>query len=115
MRTHLKGINTIKRKLATGEVRTYYYHRATGKRLQGLPGSPEFLASIAAAEASTRQRDKGTLAGLIREFQQTAKWRRLAESTKAEYRRIFTFWEDQFGTCPYPALEDKAFRRAVIK
>jgi len=115
MRTHLKGINTVKRKLASGEVRAYYYHRATGQRLQGAPGAPEFLASIAAAEETTRKRDRGTLAGLIREFQQTAKWRRLAESTKAEYRRIFRFWEDRFGTCPYPALEDKAFRRAVIQ
>ncbi len=115
MRTRLKGINVIKRKLATGEVRTYYYHRATNTRLQGEPGSPEFLASIAAAVERSRKRDTGTLGGLIREFQQTSKWRRLAESTRAEYRRIFTFWEDKFGTCPYAALEDKGFRRAVIK
>ncbi|EEE44113.1 tyrosine-type recombinase/integrase [Roseibium alexandrii] len=115
MRTHLKGINIIRRRLATGEVRTYYYHRATNTRLQGEPGSPEFLSSIAAAVEQCRQRDAGTLGGLIREFQQTAKWRRLAETTQNEYRRIFKFWEDQYGTCPYPALEDKAFRRAVIK
>lgn len=115
MRTHLKGINIIRRRLATGELRTYYYHRATNTRLQGEPGSPEFLSSIAAAVEQCRQRDSGTLGGLIREFQQTAKWRRLAESTQSEYRRIFTFWEDQYGTCPYAALEDKAFRRAVIK
>lgn len=115
MRTRLKGINIVKRKLATGEVRTYYYHRATNTRLQGEPGSPEFLSSIATAVEQSRQRDAGTLAGLIREFQQTAKWRRLAPSTQKEYRRIFQFWEDTYGTCPYPALEDKAFRRAVIK
>ncbi|WP_417667757.1 tyrosine-type recombinase/integrase [Roseibium sp.] len=115
MRTRLKGINVIRRKLATGEMRTYYYHRATNTRLQGQPGSAEFLSSIAAAVESARSRDSGTLAGLIRDFQKTSRWRRLAESTQGEYRRILTFWEDKFGTCPYPALEDKAFRRAVIK
>ncbi|MGS4887047.1 tyrosine-type recombinase/integrase [Roseibium sp. MB-4] len=115
MRTRLRGINVIRRKLATGEVRTYYYHRATNTRLQGQPGSAEFLASIATAAESARCRDSGTLAGLIRDFQKTSRWRRLAASTQSEYRRIFQFWEDKFGTCPHPALEDKAFRRAVIK
>ncbi|MEP1931975.1 MAG: tyrosine-type recombinase/integrase [Roseibium sp.] len=115
MRTRLRGINVIRRKLATGEVRTYYYHRATNTRLQGQPGSAEFLASIATSAESARCRDSGTLAGLIRDFQKTSRWRRLASSTQTEYRRIFKFWEDKFGTCPHPALEDKAFRRAVIK
>jgi len=115
MRARLKGINIIRRKLATGESRTYYYHRATNTRLNGEPGSPEFLASIAAAVEKTRKRDHGTLGGLIREFQQTSRWRRLASSTRTEYQRILGFWEDKYGTCPHPALEDKAFRRAVIK
>lgn len=75
MRARLKGINTIKRKLAGGDVATYYYHRATGARLDGLPGSPEFLASIAKAEEQSRKRDTGTLAGLMREFEETSKWR----------------------------------------
>lgn len=115
MRTRLKGINTIRRKLASGEVVMYYYHRATGARLDGEPGSPEFLASIAKAVEASRKRDTGTLAGLMREFEETAKWRRLADSTRSEYRRIFKFWEEKYGTCPHVALEDKAFRRDVLK
>nr|WP_278437284.1 tyrosine-type recombinase/integrase [Brucella anthropi] len=115
MHARLKGINTIKRKLASGVVETYYYHRATGERLKGVPGSPEFIASIAAAELKMRSRDSGTLDGVIREFEETAKYRRLAESTKKEYRRIFTFWSDKFGTCPLAGLEDKGFRRDVLK
>ena len=58
------GINVVRAKLATGQIKTYYYHRATGMRLAGLPGSPEFLASFAAAEQSQLQRNAGTLAGL---------------------------------------------------
>lgn len=115
MRVKLEGINTIRRRLASGELRTYHYHRATGARLAGAPGSPEFIASIAEAEKNARTRDAGTLAGLLREFEDTTKWRKLADSTRLEYRRVFQFWEDKYGTCPFPALEDKAFRRAVLK
>jgi integrase len=115
MHARLKGVNPVKRKLASGKEVIYYYHRATGARLRGEPGSPEFLASIAAAEASSRNRSQGTLSGVIREFEATAKWRKLAESTRTEYRRVMTFWEDLYGTCPHAALEDKAFRRDVLK
>lgn len=115
MHARLKGINKITRRLASGELATYYYHRLTGARLSGQPGTPEFLASIAAAEEKNRNRTSGTLAGLIREFESTNKWRKLADSTRKEYRRILTFWESEYGTCPHVALEDKAFRRDILK
>jgi integrase len=115
VRINARGINAVQRKLATGETKTYYYHRATGTRLTGVRGSPEFLASLVAAEQSQSRRNAGTLAGLIREFEGTKQWRRLAESTKKEYKRIFTFWDAEYGTCPYRALEDKNFRAEIIK
>jgi integrase len=102
-------------RLAAGDFRTYYYHRATGKRLAGAPGSPEFLASFAAAQQSTQQRSAGTLSGLIRDFEKTKQWRRLAESTKKEYTRVFKFWDAEYGTCPFRALEDKEFRADIIR
>lgn len=115
MRARLKGINTIKRTLASGAEVVYYYHRATGARLSGKPGSPEFLASIAEAEAKSRNRSQGTLSGVIREFETTSKWRKLADSSRKEYRRVLTFWEELYGTCPHAALEDKEFRRDVLR
>jgi hypothetical protein len=115
MQLKAKGINVVRARLASGEVKTYYYHRATGIPLKGPPGSAEFLASYAEAQQSNKQRTAGTLAGLIREFESTKQWRRLAEGTKLEYRRVFKFWDGKYGTCPYRALEDKAFRADVIK
>src|SRR6516164_3924624 len=109
MRIKGPGINKVTAKLAGGETKTYYYHRATGTKLNGLPGSPEFFASLAAAEKSQQQRNAGTLSGLIREFEGTKQWRRLAESTKKEYRRVFKIWDGEYGTCPLRALEEKAF------
>jgi integrase len=115
MRIRAGGINPVRRKLASGEIKTYYYHRATGASLAGAPGSPEFLASYAAAEEGHRRYNAGTLSVLIRGFERTNQWRRLADSTKKEYKRVFAFWDSKYGTCPHRALEDKAFRVDVIK
>jgi integrase len=115
MRVRAAGINVVRAKLASGAVKTYYYHRATGTRLAGDPSSPEFLATYAEAEKGNRTRQTGTLAGVIRDFQGTKQWRRLAESTKSEYKRVLTFWEAEYGSCPYRALEEKAFRVDIIK
>jgi integrase len=115
MRIKASGINVVHARLASGEVKSYYYHRATGTRLAGTPGSAEFLASFAAAQEFGHRRDAGALSGLIRDFEGTKQWRRLAESTKKEYKRVFKFWDAEYGTCPYRALEDKAFRAEIIK
>jgi len=110
MRLKVSGINAARTRLSSGEVKTYYYHRSTGTRLAGAPGTAEFLASFAAAEHSLQIRNIGTLSCLIRKFEGTKQWRRLADSTKKEYKRVFKFWDFEYGTCPYRALEDKAFR-----
>jgi integrase len=115
MRIRARGINTVRARLASGKFKTYYYHRASGTCLAGEPGSPEFLTSLAVAEQSLRQRHAGTLSAVIRDFEATKQWRRLAESTKKEYRRVLTFWDAEYGTCPYRAIEDKAFRADIVR
>src|SRR6266699_1438193 len=92
MRVRLEGINTVRKRLADGTVSIYYYHRATGTRLAGEPGSAEFIASYGDAEKTIRDRHVGgSLNALIRgytlsiEFQQ-----KLAPSTQSEYRRMLT-------------------------
>lgn len=111
----IKGINKVTAKLAGGRTATYYYHRATGTKLPGAYGSAEFIAALADAQTAAPDRDAGVLAGLLRRFQRTAMWRDLADSTKAEYRRVFRFWEDEYGKVPLVALSAKGFRRDVLK
>lgn len=111
----IKGLNKVTVTLAGGRRATYYYHRATGTRLPGEYGSTEFVAALAAAQAKKPDRTGDTLSGLIRKFEGTAKWRRLAESTQKEYRRIFTFWDGKFGRAPLSGLETKLFRQKVLE
>lgn len=114
MHARLKGINTVKKHLADGTIKVHYYHRASGIPLKGKPGTAMFIASLAAAETTMTSRSNGTLSGLIRGFQKTAKWRKLAESTKAEYLRMFRFWEDKFGWVDLSGVASKSFRKDVL-
>ena len=50
VRAKIKGVNTVRKRLADGTVRTYHYHRATGAALPGKPGDPAFLAAMVEAE-----------------------------------------------------------------
>lgn len=114
MRVQISGVNTTTKKKNGVVVATYRYHRATGARLKAEPGTPEFLAEYAAAEANISKSKEGDLAALIRDFQQSIVWKKRAESTKKEYIRIFKFWEGKYGSCPLDALADKKFRKAVL-
>lgn len=112
----IPGINRVTAKLAGGREAVYYYHRATGTKLPGAYGSAEFLEALTAAKSgAARQKTAGTLAGLIRSFEGTAKWRKLAESTKKEYTRVFKFWDGKFGTLPMAAIAAKGFREDVLE
>lgn len=114
MRVRMPGVNPVRKRLADGRVKTYYYHRATGKRLEGEPGSQAFLTSYAAAEEAHIVKPEKTLGGLIDMFQSSADWRRLAASSQREYRRIFGTVGREYGTVPMPALEDRDFRADVL-
>jgi hypothetical protein len=45
MRVRLKGINCVRKRLASGQEVVYWYAWKSGPRLRGEPGSPEFIAS----------------------------------------------------------------------
>jgi integrase len=110
MRTRISGINTVRKRVADGSVRIYYYHRDTGARLHGKPGSPEFIASYAEAEKKPTERHAGLCAGLIRAFLTSPEFsNNLQPSTQREYRRILTAIEAQFGRAPIAAMADLRF------
>ena len=46
VRAKLDGVFPTYKRLKDGTRRTYWYHRATGKRLRGEPGSSEFITDL---------------------------------------------------------------------
>lgn len=114
VRARLQGINTVRKRLADGTERTYYYHRATGLPLSGKPGSPEFIRDYGAAEKLMLDRHAGTMNGLMRDYTLSPEFGKLADSTQREYRRMLSKAEVKFGNMPLAALEDPRVRQDFL-
>lgn len=112
MRVRLKGINSATRRLATGEVVTYYYAWRGGPRMVGLPGSAEFVQSYRDAIASKREerRKVDTLLGLLDAYEDSADFKSLADATRTGYRRHLRAIANEFGDFPVTALADRRSR-----
>lgn len=113
MRARLRGINTIRKRLADGSTATDHYHRENGARLPGEPGSPEFQTAYAKAEQRT-PRDAGKVAGLIREYLLSLSFEKKAASTRREYLRMLAKIEAEFGTMPIRALESRKVKALFL-
>jgi integrase len=116
MQIRLKGINTVRRYRKDGSFALYRYHRASGRQLTGQPGTPEFIESYAAAERSIRDRAQGTIAGLIRRFENSPDFADMrADTTQKEYRRKFKVIERDWGSAPLASFNEKQFRTDVLE
>jgi hypothetical protein len=67
MRLRLKGINCTRKKLASGEVVTYYYAWKGGPALRGQPGTPDFIQSYNEAIAQKVKPPTGTLLSVLQQ------------------------------------------------
>lgn len=106
----LKGINSVTKRLADGTRVTYWYAWKGGPRLRGRFGSPEFHASYNEAVAGRKVPTSGQLLGLIRAFQSSQDFLRLAERTRDDYRGKMKLIEARFGDFPLDALTDRRSR-----
>jgi integrase len=84
----------VKRVKAKGHI--YHYHRATMTRLPGIPGSAEFLAALADADAKHKAARAtkplpGTLGGLIAAYRASPEFTELAPRTRLDYQKVFDY------------------------
>jgi integrase len=115
VRVKLKGVNTVRKRLADGTFRTYHYYRVTGEKLEGKPGTAQFLASYTKAQQTTVQRAKGTFNDLVRAYTGSVEFAELAASTQAEYKRMLTKAEPRFGSMPIKALDDQRVKEDLLE
>lgn len=89
-----KGLKPVQRKLATGEVRTYWYHRATGRRLENDPRTAAGLLEVAALDARAGQAQAasaaatGTIANLWDLYRDAPEWKGLKPRTRSDYQAV---------------------------
>jgi len=108
----LKGINKTRKKLASGEWKTYYFHRATNIRLPDDLNSSQFLKAYAEAQEQIKSkgRNQGTLKELIQRYMESAKYRDAAPRTRKDYQRQIIKIENAFGGMPIEVLNDQRVR-----
>ena len=109
----LRGVFSSRKRLSDGSIRTYWYHRSSGNRLPSEYGSPEFLTAYLDA-SKLPYRPSETFDLFILEYLFSRKFNNLALRTKAEYRRILTHIEGEFGSLPIKALESPMVRGTFI-
>ncbi len=116
VRADYPGVFSTYKKRKDGTRRTYWYHRATGMRLSGEPGTREFLLSYAEAEKTLKARHSGdTFNGLIREYTGSVEFEtKLSAASQREYKRMLTKTEPEFGDMPREALNDPAVRKELL-
>jgi integrase len=95
----------------------YTYHRATGKRILAEPGTPEFLAAVAALDADAKADEQerlkpNTLGGLIKSYKTTDAWSDLAPRTRRDYEKVFAFLAPLY---PAPVIAFTAPRLVALR
>jgi hypothetical protein len=112
VRVRLKGLSRFTKRLATGEVVTYWYAWRGGPRLSGEPGTPEFIASYNAAVEQRRgaREAPGVMLAILRKFERSQAFLQLANRTQKDYRAKIRIIEAEFGDLPLAALSDPRMR-----
>ncbi|OHV26238.1 integrase [Rhizobium sp. RMa-01] len=111
---HYKGVNPVKKILASGKEVTYYYAFKGGPRLPGKPGDPEFDEAYNAAHARKVQPAAGTLQSIIDGYQRSSVFDDKAARTQRDYIKKIKQIERDFGTFPIAALSDRRTRAIFI-
>jgi integrase len=110
MRMRLKGVNSVRKILADGSVKTFYYAWKSGPPLRGEPGSPEFITSYNEAVARKVVPPAGVLQNLLQQFQASSDFTDLADSTRRSYIALIKRLEKKFSDFPLSALSDRRAR-----
>lgn len=110
-----KGINRVRKLLASGREVVYYYAWKGGPRLEGKLGSPEFIASYNTAVARKASQPTGVLLSLLQGFQASSDFTELRPRTRADYVQQIKLIERDFGDFPLSALLDRRTRAVFLE
>lgn len=115
MKLELANVNAVRKRLSSGKVRTYYYHRITQQRIKGEPGTLAFMHSYeAAAKAAETHASENTLSSVLLAYEKSPEFRKLAKNTKRVYGFYLGEIRGRFGETRLAAFEEKKIRAAVL-
>jgi integrase len=106
----LKGAHVVKAK-----GREYHYAWRGGPRLQGEPGSDQYIKSFAAAHQARKAPVAGTFRDIITKYRASPAYTRLSDHTKRAYAKHLDTIEAKWGTMPRAVLETPGVRTHFLK
>lgn len=110
MRVKLRGINTVRKRLANGSTVAYYYAWKGGPRLDGKPGSAEFIASYNEAINARKLSPPDVLRTVLDAYESSSAFTSRADRTRADYKKHLRAVAAEFGDFPLSALSDRRTR-----
>ena len=113
--TRFKGIKKVNKRLASGEIKIYYFHRETMTRLPDDPTDPAFRDAIKAiASAPATVKGISNLTNLADSFRDSSEFDSLSERSRKDYVRYLDKVKEKFGTMPIEALADRRCRQDFL-
>lgn len=109
----LDGIHSVTMRLRTG-TKVYHYAWRGGPRLEGEPGSPEFVAAYVRAHAERKATAKGDLHRIIIAFKRSPEYTRLGDDTTRAYAKHLGEIQTRFGTMSRAVLDDQHCRAIFL-
>lgn len=110
VRVQLKGLASSRKRMADGSFRVYWYAWRGGPRIEGEPGTPQFIASYhRIVAAKPVEATAGTIAELMRLYEASSDYPKSQASRRA-YKTYLGLIDRKFGTMPLLALEDRRTR-----
>ena len=103
-------MNVVRYRRKDGGVTEYWYAWKGGPKLDGKPGSPEFVASYNEAVKAKLPPPTGVLLSIIESFRSSEEYLDLADRTRRDYDKLLLVIEREFGDLPLAALDDRRCR-----
>jgi len=109
MKLTIKGLHTVKSK---GNI--YYYAWRGGPRIDGKPGSPEFIKNYNEAIASFTSIPKSIFQYIINEYQKSHDFKTLSIRTQKDYKIVIKEIEEVFSKVSLKAIDNSKIRKIFM-
>ncbi len=106
----LNSFNQVRKVLADGSTRKYFYAWKGGPRLPGKPGDPSFVTAYHDALKTKTETPAGTLQSILNAYQDSPKFLDLSPRSRRDYVRHIRKIEAEYFDFPLAALADRAAR-----
>lgn len=114
MQFNLINVNKVRKRTKSGFV-YYYYHRLTGQRIQGEPGTIAFVHGYeVAGRHQEAKADGASFNSLLLAYQKSPDFKKLKPNTQRLYRGYIGRLSKRYGAVPLAAFNDRKIKTEIL-